>query len=169
MPPEEILPSLMRSNMLRMVLTKHIELNKAADQKANILMTAASIVAAVTFASSEGVESIGPLIVLITSILSVVFAIMVILPKPYQSKDDMKSTNFLYFRSFIHLSEDEYVDQFKEAMLDKEGLYEQYMRDIYRYGAVTLQRKYQWLRAGLFVFLLGLTLGSLYFILNFVV
>jgi len=165
-PPEQIIPSLFRSNMLRMILTKHIELVKMADNKASILMTAASIVIAMTVASGQDERSVGPLIVVVTAMLAIIFAILVIYPKPYLRKED--SINMMYFRSFGALSEDEYVRQFMELMKDKNALYEQYMRDIYRYANITLKKKYQWLSLGLSSFLLGLIVGGIYFILSFI-
>lgn len=165
-PPEEILPSLFRSNMLRAILTKHIELNKAADMKANMLMTAASIVVAVVLAGFNNTDSVMAVIILITSLVSIIFAILVVMPKPYHNEKNEK-TNFLYFRSFNTLSEDQYVLEFKKMMLDKEAMYEQYMRDIYRYGNVTLSKKYKLLQLGLSSFLLGLSIGGVYFLLSF--
>lgn len=164
--PDQIIPSLLRSSMLRMILTKHIELNKAADAKANMLMTAASIVIAVTISSGQDERSIGPLIVIVTSVLAILFAIMAIFPKPYSKKDE--SVNMFYFRSFGRLSEDEYVSQFMAMMGDKNALYQQYMRDIYRYGNITLRKKFQWLSFGLACFLVGLAIGGVYFGVSFI-
>jgi len=164
--PEEILPSLFRSNMLRMILTKHIELNKAADMKANMLMTAASIVVAVVIAGFGAMDFIGSAIILLTSLIAIVFAILVVLPKPYHG-DKKTKINFMYFRSFSALSEDEYVSSFMDLMKNKEALYEQYMRDIYRYGNVTLSKKYRLLLIGLITFLSGLFLGGVYFLISF--
>ncbi len=165
-PPKEILPSLFRSNMLRMILTKHIELNKAVDMKANMLMTAASIVIAVLVTGFETTDLVGAIIILITSLLAIIFAILVIMPRPYHDRTYEK-TNFLYFRSFNALSEDEYVNGFKELMSNKEAMYEQYMRDIYRYGSITICKKYRLLRIGLMSFLTGLSLGGVYFLVRF--
>ncbi len=164
-PPEQIIPSLFRSNVLRMILTKHIELNKSADSKANMLMTAASIVIAVTISSGQDARSVGPLIVIVTSVAAIVFAIMAIFPKPYSKKEE--KVNMFYFRSFGRLSEDEYVEQFMGIMSDKNALYEQYMRDIYRYGNITLKKKYRWINLGLLCFLIGLVIGGVYFGVSF--
>ena len=156
-PADEILPSLMRSNMLRMVLTKHIELNKAADMKANMLLTAASIVIAVNI--SSGIDhTTGTYIMLSSSLLAVIFAIFVIIPKPYHQED---KRNLLYFRSFRELSENEYVEAMKVMMETKKEIYEQYIRDIYHYGAITLTQKYRLLTTGLILFIIGLLAGGI--------
>lgn len=157
-PPDQLLPALLRSNMLRMVLTKHIELNKSADTKAGMLVTAASIVVAVIFSSRGVLSGTSQLVLMVTSLLAIVFSMVVILPKPYHRNE--KTPNLLYFRSFNRMSEDEYVDAMKHMMADKNRMYEQYIRDIYRYGNVTLTRKYRWLMAGLLVFLLGLLIAG---------
>ncbi|MBL4693982.1 hypothetical protein JKY72_01280 [Candidatus Gracilibacteria bacterium] len=156
--PEEILPSLFRSNMLRMILTKHIELNKTADTKANMLMTAASIVAAITISTGPETQNLGMNIILLSSLIAIIFAILAIIPKPYHKGSKCK--NLLYFRDFIKMSEDEYVEAMTEMMTDKMAMYEQYIRDIYQYGAVTLHKKYRLLTIGLILFLAGLVVGG---------
>lgn len=157
-PPEQLLPALLRSNMLRMVLTKHIELNKSADTKAGVLVTAASIVVAVIFSSQTELNNVSRLVLMGTSLLAIIFSMVVILPKPYHRHE--KTPNLLYFRSFNRMDEDEYVAAMKHMMADKNRMYEQYIRDIYRYGNVTLTQKYRWLMAGLIVFLVGLLIAG---------
>ena len=165
--PDQVLPSLLRSNMLRMILTKHIELNKSADAKASMLITAASIVVAITFTASEKQTGLVFLIILVSSILAIVFAMLVIIPKPYV-KRGKGGQNLLHFRSFRELSEDEYVEAMQEMMTDKKDMYEQYIRDIYQYGNVTLSKKYRWLTAGLTLFLAGLAIVGLLLLFQFV-
>lgn len=166
MPFDEVLPSLMRSNMLRMVLTKHIELNKAADMKANMLMTAASIIIAIIVSTFQKTNNVtGLSILLISSLLAVIFAILVIIPKPYHKKS--KSKHLLYFRSFNKMSEEKYIQEMTKMMEKKKNIYEQYIRDIYQYGSVTLTQKYRLLTIGLMLFLLGLTAGGAQIITGF--
>lgn len=163
MPYDEMLPSLMRSNMLRMVLTKHIELNKAADAKANMLLTAASIVIAITI--SSGMErDTAMMIMLGSSLLSVVFAILVIIPKPYHKSG--KENNLLYFRSFREMTEEDYIAAMEEMMVTKKEIYRQYIRDIYQYGAITLTQKYRLLTVGLILFIIGLAAGGITILIN---
>lgn len=157
-PYDEMLPSLMRSNLLRTVLTKHIELNKAADAKANMLLTAASIVIAITI-STSAVHNTGTTIMLGSSLLSVIFAILVIIPKPYHKGG--KEHNLLYFRSFRQLSEEQYIEAMEKMMSTKKEIYRQYLRDIYQYGNVTLTQKYRLLSIGLLLFLIGLSAGGI--------
>lgn len=152
--------------MLRMVLTKHIELNKSADTKAGMLVTAASIVVAVIFSSQSVLNNASRLVLMGTSLLAIICSMMVILPKPYHRNE--KAPNLLYFRSFNRLDEDEYVAAMKHMLADKNRMYEQYIRDIYRYGNVTLTQKYRWLMAGLLVFLLGLLLAGGEWTLSFI-
>lgn len=157
--PSEIMPALMRSNVLRMILTKHIELNKTADTKANLLLTASSIIIALIFTNlKNGQSTFGMFFVLLTSLVAIFFSILVILPKPYHKFS--KDVNLFYFRSFMQMTEDEYVSSIKGMMKDTNMIYEQYARDIYQYGVVTLNKKYRLLRVALITFLAGLTLGG---------
>lgn len=163
-PPEEIMPALMRSNVLRAILTKHIELNRSADTKANLLLTASSIVIAVILTNFQNYQqTAGMFIVLLTSLTAIFFSILVILPKPYHKM--AKDINLFYFRSFMTLSEEEYVDEMKKMMKNNNMIYEQYMRDIYQYGAFTLNKKYRLLKFALITFLTGLTLGGVEMVL----
>lgn len=152
--------------MLRMILTKHIELNKAADQKANMLMTAASIIMAILISTGIAGLGFGHIFLLFTLVMTIVFSILVIFPKPYHNRKD-EPINFLYFRSFRTLTEDEYVSDFMELMLDKEAMYEQYMRDIYRYGNVTLSKKYTLLRYAMLFFMSGLSVSGVYLLIDY--
>jgi hypothetical protein len=162
-PPEDILPMLFRSNMLRMVMTKHIELNKAADAKANMLIAAASIMVAIILTgmdTSTGITT-GQIIIFVSAILAIVMAILVIIPKPYHTDHKHDGHNMLlYFRGFSSMTEDEYVKEMKTMMSDKNEMYEQYIRDIYHYGSTTLTQKYRLLTIGLVLFLTGIILGS---------
>jgi disulfide bond formation protein DsbB len=160
--PEQILPSLFRSNMLRMVLTKHIELNKMADHKANMLMTGASIMSAVILSQLDVLSNfdlIGLSILIFSAVLSVVFAILVVIPKPYNHHS--KTCNLFYFRDFAHMTEEQYLEEILAVMNDKNAIYEHYVRDIYYYGSVTLSKKYRWLQWALGVFLVGILTGVL--------
>lgn len=164
-PPRQILPALLRSNMLRMILTKHIEINKMADRKANMLIAAASIVIAVVISQAQnGSRTSGILIMLVSSILAIIFALLVIIPKPQNKKNNY--TNLLYYRDFRKLTEEEYVKEMKEMLLDREKMYEQYIRDIYQYGSQTLTTKYRYLTCGLIIFLIGLLVGGIKIIFN---
>lgn len=157
--PSEIMPALMRSNVLRMILTKHIELNKSADTKANLLLTASSIIIALIFTNfKDGQHTFGMFVVLLTSLVAIFFSILVILPKPYHKH--FKDVNLFYFRSFMSMTEEEYMISMKAMINDTNLIYEQYIRDIYQYGVITLGKKYRLLRVALITFLAGLTLGG---------
>ena len=53
--------------------------------------------------------------------------------------------NLMYYRSFLSISEDEYVKLLKNLLRDKDRIVEEYVRDIYSLGEKTLKKKYKYL------------------------
>ena len=56
LPEEPFIPRLLASNALRANLSKHMLLNQMADQKASMIMTAASLVITITLTQARGLE-----------------------------------------------------------------------------------------------------------------
>ena len=151
-PEEPIIPRLLASNALRANLTKHMTLNRMADSKASMIMTAASLVITITLTQYDKLQLSTILCLAGSGLLAVIFSILAIIP-PLHVSDH---TNLFYFRSFADLSEDEFKNRFKETILDKEKLYDAYMHEIYYLGTHRLTRKYNLIRNGLWALLLGL-------------
>jgi len=82
---------------------------------------------------------------------AVIFSILAIIP-PLHADD---TTNLFYFRSFSQLSEEEFKQQFKQAITDREKLYDAYLHEIYYLGSQRLTRKYALIRNGLWSLLVG--------------
>ncbi len=151
--PEPLIPRLLASNALRANLSKHMELNKLADSKAGMIMTASSLVSTIALTQYDKLGIIATLLLAGTGLLAVVFSILAIIP-PLHVSD---TTNLFYFRSFSELSEEEFKDQFKSAIIDRDKLYDAYMHEIYYLGRHRLTRKYALIRNGLWVLLIGLS------------
>lgn len=149
---EPLIPRLLASNALRANLTKHMDLNKMADAKASMIMTASSLVITVTLTQYDKLDLITTLLLAISGILAVIFSILAIIP-PLHVTDH---TNLFYFRSFSDLTEQEFVDQFKATITDREKLYDAYLHEIYYLGKHRLTRKYSLIRNGLWTLLVGL-------------
>ncbi len=157
-PPEEpLIPRLLASNALRANLTKHMDLNKMADSKASMIMTASSLVITITLTQYEKLDLLTVILLAGSGMLAVLFSILAIIPPLHVSGQ----TNLFYFRSFSELSEEEFKTQFKETIIDKERLYDAYMHEIYYLGRHRLTRKYFYVRNGLWALLLGLLLATL--------
>jgi hypothetical protein len=149
---EPLIPRLLVSNALRTNLTKHMDLNKMADSKASMIMTASSLVITITLTQYDKLELVTTLLLAGSGILAVIFSILAIIP-PLHVSD---YTNLFYFRSFNDLSEDEFKNQFLAVILDREKLYDAYLHEIYYLGKHRLTRKYKLIRNGLWTILIGL-------------
>lgn len=152
-PPEEpLLPRLLATNALRANLDKHMVLNQMADSKAAMIMTAASIIITITLTQYDTLELLTVLLLAVSGLLAVVFSILAIIP-PLHVTDH---TNLFYFRSYSDLTEEEFKHQFKEAIADRDKLYDAYLHEIYYLGKHRLTRKYRLIRNGLWTLLIGL-------------
>ncbi|MCW8892565.1 MAG: DUF5706 domain-containing protein [Deltaproteobacteria bacterium] len=141
---EPLIPRLMATNALRANLNKHMDPNKMADAKASMIMTASSLVITITLTQYDKLALITTLLLAGCGLLAVVFSILAIIP-PFHVSDH---TNLFYFRSFSDLSEQEFKDQFRETITDRDKLYD--------LGKHRLTRKYGLIRNGLWTLLFGL-------------
>lgn len=153
---EPFIPRLLASNALRANLTKHMTLNQMADQKASMIMTAASLIITITITQAEKISALTAASLLITGLLAILFSIFAIIP-PRHAKGRV---NLFYFRSFCQISEEEFMQQSKQTIANKENLYDAYLHEIYYLGRHRLTRKYALLRNGLLSLLLGLMLSG---------
>lgn len=151
-PDEPLLPRLLATNALRANLDKHMVLNQMADSKAAMIMTASSIIITITLTQYDKLELITILLLAGSGLLAVVFSILAIIP-PLHVTDH---TNLFYFRSYSELSEEDFRDQFKAAIADRDKLYDAYLHEIYYLGKHRLTRKYGLIRNGLWTLLIGL-------------
>lgn len=157
---QAILPRLLASNALRANLSKHMTLNQMADSKASMILTASSLIITITLTQYDRLNLSTVLILATSGLLAIIFSIFAIIPPLHASG----ATNLFYFRSFAELSETEFCEQFREALADKEKLYDAYLHEIYFLGKHRLTRKYRLIRDGLWSLLgglIGATLSAL--------
>lgn len=163
MPTEDpLIPRLLASNALRANLTKHMTLNKMADSKASMIMTAASLVITITLTQYDKLPLLSTLLLAGSGLLAVIFSILAIIP-PLHVSDH---ANLFYFRSFAELTEEEFKRRFRDTIINREKLYDAYLHEIYYLGTHRLTRKYRLIRNGLWTLLFGLlsaTLSAIYF------
>jgi len=149
---EPVLPRLLASNALRANLTKHMTLNQMADQKAAMIMTAASLMLTISVTQYDKLDLVTFAVLMLTGGLAILFSIFAIIPALHVRG----VLNLFYFRSYAQVTEEEFVKAFRETIADKDKLYDAYLREIYYLGKYRLTRKYFWIRNGLWVLLAGL-------------
>lgn len=164
--------------MFRTSYRVHMDLSSLADTKANIMISINGIIISIIIASISPKIDTNPWLLIPTSVLllaclaSIVFAVLSARPRVSSEQvtlDDVRGrrANILFFGHFVSLSRDEYVEGMTELLVQPEELYAQMMRDIYGLGNV-LQRKFALLRISYTIFMFGLSIGILLFIVVYV-
>ena len=164
--------------MFRTSYRVHMDLSSLADTKANIMISINGIIISIIIASiSPKIDSnpwllVPTSILLLTCLVSIVYAVRSARPRVSSdlvSLDDVRQNraNILFFGHFVNLSQEDYLTGMMELLNQPDVLYSQMMRDIYGLGSV-LKRKFELLRVSYTVFMVGLTIGILLFILVYV-
>ena len=161
--------------MFRISSSNHLRLSGMADNKAHIMITVNSIIlSAVISILIRKLEEYAYLMIptfllLATSLVTIIFAILATrptLPSGIYSKQDLdeKKINLLFFGNFYRMSLPEYREGMEKMMEDTKYLYGSLITDGYAQGIV-LRRKYRLLRNSYNVFMFGLILSVIAFII----
>jgi len=166
--------------LYRSVYEYHINLSSIADNKANIMISINTIIISLVitmFGSGytfSGQNEFGSLrfvlpiaVLLITSLLAVVFAILSSRPNVTTKERyelSKKDSSILFFGNFAQLQLREFVDRIKELKNEKEELYDSMSVDIYHLGAV-LVKKYKLLTWSYNIFMGGLIICAVAFVI----
>ncbi|MGF1668303.1 MAG: Pycsar system effector family protein [Acidimicrobiia bacterium] len=148
--------------MLRTTQQHHVQLSAMADIKANILITASSILLSVTIAllPTEGFRP--SLALLATGVLvGLFFAVLAVVPKFGRPKPADHRMNLLSFGSFAHIPEDDFIAALTELSKDADRVFAAQARDIHQLGSYLESSKYRWLRLAYLAFLAGLVGGGI--------
>ena len=153
-------------NILRINVNNQVRLTVMADQKANIMITVASIVFSVTVANLNNEVMKWPLLFFAfgctVSLLAAIFAIIpqTGYPKiPGTDEIDRESPMFnpLFFGHFAHIPIDEYKEDYAETLMTDDRIYDALAGDIYGIGTTLMNNKYKWLRRSYMAFLVGMS------------
>ena len=153
-------------NILRINVNNQVRLTVMADQKANIMITVASIVFSVTVANLNNEAMKWPLLFFAFGCtVSLLAAIFAIIPqtgypkKPGTDEIDRDSPMFnpLFFGHFAHIPIDEYKEDYAETLMTDDRIYDALAGDIYGIGTTLMNNKYKWLKRSYMAFLAGMT------------
>lgn len=161
--------------IFRTTSKNHYTLNEMVDKKANIMISVNSIILSLIIGgiitpNIEFNHSAVPLLIMtLTSIFSVIFAILSIRPDTthgeFTEKDIRnKKGNLLFFGNFHKMQFKDYEWGMLQMLNDSNYMYSTLIRDIYFLGQ-TLGKKYKYIRLSLTVFMVGITLTVLSFFL----
>jgi predicted metal-dependent HD superfamily phosphohydrolase len=161
--------------MFRITSGNHQRLSDMADNKAHIMISTNSIILSVILSIllrrlEDNPQLIIPtMILLIACVITIVFSILATRPivtsGRFTSQEiENKSTNLLFFGNFYRMGLAEYDAGIQRMMDDSDFLYGSLIRDIYAQGVV-LGRKYRLLRMAYNVFMYGIVVSVVAFIL----
>jgi hypothetical protein len=153
----------------------HIDMSQLADNKANIMVTVNALILSISLASIAPKIDANPwlliptAILLLTTLVSLFYAVQAARPRVTNTPVSLEEVrqnraNILFFGNFVHLREDEYVQGMTELLQNSDRLYLGMLRDIYSLGGV-LQQKFRLLRVSYNIFMFGLALAVLSFLI----
>jgi hypothetical protein len=161
--------------MLRLTSQNHLQLSEMADSKANILISVNAIIISVVLGvlarklQEETYLKLPSLIFLTSAVATIIISILATRPKINEGKftaEDIaaKKTNLLFFGNFYKATYDEYSSAMKRMMVDTDYLYGSLVKDIYYLGVI-LGRKYKLIRLAYNIFMIGIILSVVAFII----
>ena len=167
---EDIKQSDALNYLLRTTQQHHVRLSMMADQKANIMIAATSILLTFAFANFKQQTLFwGFLVLFVFSFFALVTAIMAVSPRFRRkgvAKTDDKMFNPLFFGHFTELSMDQYYKTMEDIMSTDQSTYEAQIKDIYEIGMTLQHHKYKYLSRSYRFFLIGIVAAALLFILQ---
>jgi predicted metal-dependent HD superfamily phosphohydrolase len=165
--------------MLRLTSENHVELSNMADGKASILISVNAIIISVILTvlirriEVETHLTIPTFIFLASSLATILIAILATRPKISQgnfSREDIlnKNTNLLFFGNFYRTKVNDYQWAMNTMMRDPDYLYSSLIMDIHQLGVV-LARKYKLIRLAYTIFMIGLFVSVIAFMIAIMV
>jgi len=165
--------------LYRTTLRNHIKLSDIADTKANILLSVNAIIISLALANiipkldaaSNRHLMIPTLIMVCFCVASIVLSIMSTKPNVTTgefTKEQVKNReiNVLFFGNFHQMKFDQYNWAINEILKDKDYVYEALTKDLYYLGIV-LNRKYKILRWTYTIFMTGIIISVISFVIAF--
>lgn len=165
--------------LFRVTLGNHTRLSGIADSKANILLSVNAIIISIALStiipkldSPKNAHLVIPtFIMLMSSVTTIIFAILSTRPKVTTgifTREDIeaKKINLLFFGNFYKMPLEEYDWAMNEMMKDRDYLYSTMIKDLYYLGLV-LQRKYNLLRIAYNLFMIGIIITVISFVIAF--
>lgn len=160
--------------MYRATYRTHVNLSSIADNKANIMLSVNAIVLSVVVANlatklDSNKHLVIPTIILVgVCLCSLFYAIQATRPKVTEGKSSMEDikarrSNLLFFGNFYNMPIDDFHYGMMEMIRDEDFLYSSMTRDLYYLGVV-LAKKYTFLRICYNIFLFGIIVAVLAFL-----
>lgn len=158
-------------------LRNHIDLSSIADNKANIMLSVNALI--ITFAlpllgkeiAANKMLLIPTILLLSVCVVSMIFATLATRPIPMKGYSTMESilakkSNLFFFGNYYNMSFDEYEKGMNATVADDDILDTTIMRDLFFLGK-TLGNKYRYLRKCYTIFMFGIIVTVISFVIVF--
>jgi hypothetical protein len=167
-----------RETLFRATYQNQSGLIQMADNKANIIisintMIISSIIAITGYGAVAGkIDSYGPqmlipiVLIILSCLISVIFAIQAARPKLIKAKNiggTMQKSSLLFFGVIANYTQQQYLEEIKKLLESGNDLYEHMTIDLYNQGLI-LKRKYNLLVYAYQVFMFGFIFSVLVFL-----
>jgi len=173
--PSNPSPSGYSNHAIHLVRTSqqmNLSLSQMADQKASILMGATFVVFTISVGQVRNGDvpwAVGVLALFaFISALCAVFAVLPSVSGPNAARLNDGKSNKLFFGFFVHIPEEQWVDDMLEELKADETVFRTMLHDIYQNGQVLQRKKYKFLAYAYKTFMIGLTLTLLTFALEII-
>ena len=156
--------------LFRLASKNHYTLNTMVDRKSNILISINAIVLSIIIGTVmnqlyRDPHLLVPVIMIsVTNLVSIVYAIMATRPATNHGEPDSKQSNLMFYGNYLDLSEEQYVAGMNYLIDHGQELYNSISRDIY-YTGRNLRKKFSFLRKSFNVFMFGIVLSVITFII----
>ncbi|MEP6260791.1 MAG: Pycsar system effector family protein [Gillisia sp.] len=165
--------------LFRVTLRNHIKLSDIADTKANILLSVNAIIISLALANlipqldaaTNKHLLIPTMILIVFSVASIILSIMSTRPNVTsgeftKEQVEKREVNLLFFGNFHKMPFEQFKWGMNKLIQDKDYVYESMMLDLHLLGIV-LQRKYLLLRLTYTVFMIGIIVSVLSYVVAF--
>lgn len=157
-------------HLVRTAQQINVSLSQMADQKASILMGATFVVFTISVGQAKsGNVPISLSVLALFAFLSAMSAVYAVLPSisgPGKNKIVGARPNKLFFGYFTHTPEEQWVDSVLDELQADETIFRTMLHDIYQNGQVLQYKKYKYLGLAYRIFMVGLCLTVLTFVLE---
>jgi hypothetical protein len=154
-------------DFLGIVGNHHVQLSAMADVKANIIITASSIVLTLALSHFEDPGYRTTVLLLLPFVtLALLFAVIAVLPKHRaitwaEGTPRPSRFNLMFFGHFAQLPKERFLREMARLLKDDRAVYEAMCEDIYGIGHYLDAYKYRYLRWSYLCFLVGFLLAAL--------
>jgi len=155
--PDAMVLSETAVHLLRTASQANLSLSQMADHKASILMGAAFVVFTITTGqATHGALPPSLMCLALFAFMAAVMAVLAVLPSTGGALPPPDQRNMLFFGTFGHFSEDEFIDHLAVTMASDEAILRAMLRDLHQNGSVLKRKKYKFLKLGYIFLLTGL-------------